>query len=171
MIEQAPSASGAISWIVVNTHLRKERFAVENLDRLQFVGYCPMLLKRIRHARRSELVLRPMFPAHIFAGLHASQRWRPILLATPGVSTIVRSGELLNFLPAGFIEALRACEVDGKVVAPGALARNDAADYSALITTMVGMTERDRVLALFSLLRPGADVSGVGAVLARPPNR
>jgi len=173
LIQHTPSSSGAISWIVVHTHPQKERFAVENLSRQQFVGYCPMLLKRIRHARRSELVLRPMFPAHVFAGIHAGdQRWRPIL-STLGVRAIMRSGELLSFLPAGFVEVLRACEVDGKVVAPGQLGDSEqpgiepGADYSTLITTMVEMSEGDRVLALIALLRPGADASGVRAVLAR----
>jgi hypothetical protein len=110
-----------------------------------------------------------MFPAHVFAGVHVrTQRWQTIL-STPGVYTIVRGGNLLSFVPTGFVEVLRACEVDGKVAAPGR-PRDDGqqvigrgTDYSTLITTMVEMSERERVLALFSLLRPGADVSGVGA--------
>ena len=160
MTQPASAASGAISWIVVNTHPQKERIAVENLNRQQFVGYCPMLLKRIRHARRSELVLRPMFPANVFAGVHGGgQRWRPIL-STFGVRTIVRNGELLSFLPAGFIKALRACEVEGKHVAPGTPGDRQqtiehGTDYSALITAMVEKSERDRVFALFGLLRSG----------------
>src|SRR5262245_48508678 len=175
MTQQAPGATDPVSWVLVNTHLHKERFAAESLNRLQFVGYCPMLLKRIRHARRTEVVSRPMFPAHVFAGVHVgTQRWR-VILSTPGVCTIVRSGNLLCFVPTGFIEVLQACEVDGKVVAPGT-ARDDGqrvigrgADYSAVVTTMVEMSERERVLALFSLLGPGADANGDGA-LARPPN-
>ena len=159
MTQQAPSASGAISWVVINTHPHKERFAVENLNRLQFIGYCPMLIKRIRHARRAELVLRPMFPAHVFAGVHVNGRgWRSIL-STPGVYTIVRGGNLLSFVPTGFVEVLQAREVDGNIVAPGT-PRDDGqqvigtgTDYSTLITTMVEMGERERVLALFRLLR------------------
>ena len=38
MIQQAPNASGAISWLVVNAHPLKERFAVENLNRRQFTA-------------------------------------------------------------------------------------------------------------------------------------
>src|SRR5262245_66436974 len=60
MTQQAPGASDPVSWVLVNTHLHKERFAAESLNRLQFVGYCPMLLKRIRHARRTEVVSRPI---------------------------------------------------------------------------------------------------------------
>ena len=159
MVQQAPTARGAISWLVVNTHPLKERFAVENLNRRQFAAYCPMLLKHIRHARRSQLVLRAMFPAHVFAGVHMdSQRWRSIL-ETPGVRAIMRGGELPSFLPTGFIEILRACEVDGKVVArgkpdhSGQQITEHGTDYSALITAMVEKSEQDRVLALIGLLR------------------
>jgi transcriptional antiterminator RfaH len=159
MIQPPPSATSAISWIVVNTHPHKERFAVESLKGRQFIGYCPMLLKRIRHARRSELVLRPMFPAHVFAGLNTgSQRWQPIL-STPGVSTMMSRGRLLNFVPADFVAALRACEIDGKV-APSLSGSSEqqgiepGKDYNALITTMVEMSEDGRLRALFGLLGP-----------------
>jgi hypothetical protein len=100
-----------------------------------------------------------MFPAHVFAGVYVgTQRWQTIL-STPGVYTIVGGGNLLGFVPMGFVEVLQACEVDGKVVAPGKT--RDAGeqvirrgtDYSALITTMIEMSERERVLALFGLLR------------------
>ena len=177
VIQPARDASGVISWVVVNTHPHKERFATENLNQLQFVGYCPMLLKRIRHARRTDVVSRPMFPAHVFAGVHVhTQRWRTIL-STPGVYSIVRGGNALSVVPTRFVDVLQACEVNGNVVAPGTH-RDDgqhaigcSADYSALISTMVEMRERERMLALFTLLRPGADPSGIGTPLARPPNR
>ena len=160
MTQPGPSAAGAISWIVVNTHPHKERFAVENLKGRRFIGYCPMLLKRVRHARRSELVLRPMFPAHVFAGLNtASQRWKPIS-STPGVSesTILSGEKPLYFVPAGFVASLRACEVDGKVVAPILSGDSEqqgikaGADYNTLITSMVEMSEDGRLRALFGLL-------------------
>jgi transcriptional antiterminator RfaH len=155
-----PGHNGAVSWILVSTHPHKERFAVENLNRQRFVGYCPMLRKRIRHARRSELALRPMFPAHVIAGMRAdTQQWQPIR-STPGVSTIVRSGELPVFLPAGFVDALQASEVDGTVVAPtpaggigpGVIA--SGADYRAQIAAMLEMSERERLLCLIGLLGP-----------------
>ena len=172
MIHPGPTGSGAVSWIVVTTHPQKERFAAENLNRQQFVGYCPMLLKCIRHARRSELVLRPMFPGHVIAGMHAdAQRWQP-MRSTPGVSTIVRSGELLVFLRAGFVEALQACEVDGKVVAPaptgdiGQQVVESGTNYGAQIAAMLEMSERERLLALIGLLGPAADACGVGVVRA-----
>jgi transcriptional antiterminator RfaH len=165
MTHPAPTASRAISWILINTHPQKERLAVESLERQQFVGYCPMLLRCIRHPRRSDLVSRPMFPAHVLAGLSAgSPRWQPIL-STHGVRTIVRSGKLLNFLPVGFVEALQACEFDGKIVAPSLHGssgqRGIDPGHGALITAMLGMTEQERLFALIGLLRPAADVSGV----------
>jgi transcriptional antiterminator RfaH len=174
MTQPGRNAGGLLSWIVINTHPQKERFAIESLEQLQFSGYCPMHFKRIRHARRSALVARPMFPACVFAGLRAAGRWwRPILTA-PGVCTIMRSGEPLHFLPEGFVEALRACEVDGKIAAPVASAdgghrpAGPGAGYGALIADMLEMSERDRLLALFGLSGPGAvATTAAGLALAR----
>jgi transcriptional antiterminator RfaH len=45
----------------------REHVAIENLTRQKFVVYCPMELKRIRHARRTQDVVRPLFPGYIFA--------------------------------------------------------------------------------------------------------
>jgi transcriptional antiterminator RfaH len=170
MTHAAPAAGHAMSWIVVTTHPRKERLAVEGIEGQKFVGYCPMLAKRIRHARRSALVSRPMFPSHVLAGLAAGgARWRPIL-STCGVRTVLRSGERPGFLPAGFVEALRACEVDGRIVAPcppccaGRRGTEPAADHGALIAAMLEMNEQERLLALVGLLAPVADAKvGFGA--------
>jgi len=108
------------AWVVVNTHPHKERLALENLARQSFATYCPMLRVRIRHARATRQALRPMFPGYVFAAVASDlQRWKPIL-STFGVRSVVRSGDRLSFLPEGFINALRAREIDGAVVRPTA---------------------------------------------------
>src|SRR5262249_29633278 len=67
-------------WIAINTHPHREHIALENLRRQQFEAYCPMLRKRRSHARRVELVLRPLFPNYLFVRANAQlARWRPIL--------------------------------------------------------------------------------------------
>jgi hypothetical protein len=168
MIQQEPGASGAISWIVVKTHPRMERFAVESLNERQFAAYCPMVPKHIRHARQSKIVLRPLFPAHVFASVHVGQRWRPILMNTPGVSMIVRSGEALDFLPTGFIETLQDHDVEGKVVAPSSSRGGEqrgvalGSHFNELIATMLQISELDRLFTLIRLLQPGVGAaSGV----------
>ena len=69
-----------IAWAVVNTHVHKVSLALRNLDRQGFMAYCPMMAKRIRHARKFSEVYRPLFPGYVFVALNpAKDQWRPIL--------------------------------------------------------------------------------------------
>jgi transcriptional antiterminator RfaH len=150
--------SDARRWAVINTHPHKERFAVENLKRQAFSTYCPMLRATVRHARKSSVVLRPMFPGYVFAGLDvANQRWRP-LLSTFGVRTVVRSGERVSLMPDTFIEALRAREVDGAISRPSSPYRIGqdvklvSGPFDGLVAKIIAMDERDRLVVLMDLL-------------------
>jgi transcriptional antiterminator RfaH len=58
------------SWFVLSTHPHREAWALENLSRQQFNVYCPMIVKRVRHARRTYDALRPFFPGYIFVEHH-----------------------------------------------------------------------------------------------------
>jgi hypothetical protein len=107
-----------------------------------------------------------MFPAHVLAGLNTSSQPLQPILSTPGVSTVMSGRKLLQLLPAGFVAALRASEIDGKVVAPSRPDGNaqqpfgSSEGYAALIATMVGMGEDERLKVLFSLLEPARPVGG-----------
>jgi transcriptional antiterminator RfaH len=82
------------SWIVVNTYAHKELIAIENLERQQYASYFPMIRTRVRHARRSRDVLRPLFPDYLFVSVDPEhERWRPIL-STLGVRSRL-SGSIL----------------------------------------------------------------------------
>jgi transcriptional antiterminator RfaH len=164
------------SWVVVNTHPHKERFVLENLARQSFPAYCPMLRARIRHARTTRQSLRPMFPGYVFAAVDTDvQRWKP-LLSTFGVRSVMRSGDRLSYLPAGFVEALRAREVDGAIIRPsapfhvGQLVRLTREPFDGLVATIVEMDERQRLVVLLDLLnrpvRVSVDGSAVSDVLA-----
>lgn len=145
-------------WAVINTHPHKERFAIENLVRQDFEVYCPMLRAAVRHARRTSVVLRPMFPGYIFAALDMDrQRWRP-LLSTFGVRSVVRSGEKASLMPESFVEALRAREVDGAITRPtsvyqiGQEIKLVAGPFDGLVAKIIAMGERDRLVVLMDLL-------------------
>lgn len=150
--------SASQSWVVVNTHPHKERFAVENLARQDFIAYCPMLNAQVRHARRIRDVLRPLFPGYVFAAVETDLlRWRP-LLSTFGVRSVVRSGDRLSFLPQGFVDALRSREVAGAIVRPtspfqvGQAVKLVRGPFDGLVATIVEMDERDRLVVLMDFL-------------------
>ncbi|BBU60275.1 transcription antitermination protein RfaH [Methylosinus sp. C49] len=147
----------ARGWAVVNTHPHRERLALENLMRQQFHAYCPFMLERVRHARRTREVSRPLFPGYVFVELAADTRWGPIC-STFGVRTLVRSGEQPSFLPGDFIEDLKIREIDGVIVAPsrsfeiGQTVRIAGGAFQDFVATIIDLDERDRVTVLMELL-------------------
>lgn len=146
------------AWVVANTQPHREHVAVENLERQEFVAYCPMIRKRIRHARRSRDVLRPLFPGYLFVRVNRDlQRWRPIL-STFGVRTLVRFGDRPSLLDDGFIHSLKAREMDGAIVRPaspykvGQQVMITGGAFDGLVAQIVEMDERDRLVVLMDML-------------------
>ncbi len=145
-------------WGVVNTHPNREHIAVENLDRQGFTAYCPMIRRRIRHARRTQDVLRPMFGGYIFVHVDPQrERWRPIL-STFGVRALVRFGDQIGRLDPDFVTALRAREVDGAIIRPerpfqvGQEVRMSGGPFDGLVATIVEMDDKARLTVLMNLL-------------------
>jgi transcriptional antiterminator RfaH len=163
-------------WAVVNTHPHKERLALDGLTRQGFHPYCPMITKRIRHARKFSNVLRPLFPSYVFVELDPSKhRWRPIL-STFGVRTLVRHGERPALLAPEFVEALKARERDGAIarpdndLAPGQDVRLSSGYFAGLTAQILELDQNERVTVLLNLLNgqvkakvPVADVAALSA--------
>jgi transcriptional antiterminator RfaH len=164
--------SGCVDpWVVVRTRPHAEQTALENLKRQTFETYCPMLRKRRSHARRVEIVLRPLFPGYLFArcGKQARQ-WRPIL-STYGVRSVVRAGEEPSFIDHGFIASLRAREIDGAIVRPakpyevGQKVRIAGGAFDGIVATIIDLEEEERVVVLLDMLQRAAKLTlDVGAV-------
>ena len=146
------------AWIVVNTQPHREQIALENLARQEFNTYCPRMRTRVRHARRTQEVLRPLFPGYLFVRVNADlQRWRPIL-STYGVRTLVCCGDRPSFLDDGFVEGLQARTIDGAIVRPaspyelGQRVKMAGGAFDGLIATILEMDEKDRLVVLMDLL-------------------
>jgi transcriptional antiterminator RfaH len=150
-------------WAVITTHPYRERVALENLERQNFCAYSPSVARRVRHARRSREVLRPLFPGYLFVKVHLAH-WRPIL-STVGVRSIVRCGEKLSVLSDSFIEALRERESNGAIRVPerhfqiGQKIRIAGGPFDGLVATIVSMNEKDRLSVLMELLMRTVKVS------------
>ena len=130
-----------ISWYAVHTRPQAEIKALENLLRQGYEAYLPRYRTEIRHARRVQTVLRPLFPRYLFAGIdRAAMRWRPIL-STVGVSALVGSGEGPLPVAPEIVEALRAQEV-----------RISAGAFEDMIGRLVELHDQDRVVVLLDLL-------------------
>lgn len=145
-------------WAVLNTHPHKEPLALDNLLRQSFSPYCPMVRKRVKHGRRYTDVLRPMFPGYVFVQLAPErQMWRP-LLSTYGVRRMIRFGERPALLADGFVQALRAREIEGAISRPAE--RVQVGDrvvlaggaFDGLVATILSMDEKSRLVVLLDML-------------------
>ncbi len=145
-------------WIVVNTHPHKEATAIANLRNQGFETYCPMVRRRVRHARKTREVLRPLFPGYLFvAGGDESFRLRPVP-STFGVRAVVRVGDEPARLDGRFIAALRARERDGVISLPaspfevGQSIRITDGPFDGTVATIIALDEKDRLVVLMDIL-------------------
>ena len=157
--ETTPDAHCEYRWAVVHTHPHKEHLALLHLERQKFICYCPRMRRRIRHARRFEDVLRPLFPGYLFVKLAPNRsQWRPIL-STIGVRTLICEGEQPSVLPRGFVEGLMQREREGAVIAPqtpyqpGQAIRFAGGPFDGLIASVLSVSEKERLFVLLELLQ------------------
>lgn len=151
-------------WVAVNTQPHRERIALDNLLRQKFSAYCPLMRKRISHARRTQDVLRPLFPGYLFVRLDPdAQRWHPIL-STFGVRSLVRFGELPSFIPDEFIDSLKIREIEGAIIRPaspykiGQQVRVAGGAFDGLVATIIEMDEKDRLVVLMDMLNQSVNL-------------
>jgi transcriptional antiterminator RfaH len=165
MSERAPMLNAAKSavqtpckWLVISTLPHKESYACEHLTRQDFQVYCPMIMRRVRHARSTSDERRPLFPGYVFVE-HAleGRTWRPIL-GTQGVKSVVRSGEQPSLLCGSFIDELKAREVQGVVRKPsdplevGQRVTVQGTAFDGLVGHIIELRDKDRVMILLELL-------------------
>src|SRR6516165_9972622 len=95
-------------WFVARVLAHQENRAQLNLHRLGFRTFLPRLRRTIRHARKVQDTLQPLFPGYIFIVVDLSkQRWRSIN-GTFGVASLIMGAEQPNSVPPGVVEGLVA---------------------------------------------------------------
>ena len=104
-------------WYLVHTLPNNETRADINLRRQGFATYLPCFQRQRRHARRVDIVTRPLFPRYLFVRLDlARDQWRSVQ-STFGVSALVFAGEKPAALSNYVIDEIRARENgDGFIV-------------------------------------------------------
>jgi transcriptional antiterminator RfaH len=147
-------------WYVVHTQPNAELRADEHLRRQGYVTFLPKLLKRRRHARKTELVGRPLFPRYMFVQLDtASQGWHAVR-STYGVSNLVSGENGPLAVHEGIVESLldhrgedgyfrpsSACKF-----IPGAAVRVVEGIFASACGFFEGMSDNERVLVLLEML-------------------
>lgn len=94
-------------WYVIKTAYNKEKTAIFNLKNQKFEIYMPKYKRFIRHARKLNSVIRPLFPGYLFVNLDLdNQRWININF-TYGVKSIVSMGGKPACVPKKIINELK----------------------------------------------------------------
>jgi len=150
----------SVRWYVVHTQAQSEDRADLNLRRQGFTTYLPRYLRARRHARRTEMVVRPLFPRYLFVAMDiARDRWRAVQ-STFGVSNLVVVGSDPVPLPDGVVEEIRAREgVEGLVrlglppgVKPGSPVRLIDGVFAEYRGVLERLADDRRVTVLLNLL-------------------
>ena len=147
-------------WYVVHTHSLGESKALFHLKRQGFNAYLPKYKKTRRHARKVDVVARPLFPRYLFVSLDIlKDRWRSVQ-STVGVSQLVSHGEKPTFMPDEMVDALRGREdgdgyytlsvadafKEGQVVE---ISDGPFSEYTGIFDTV---SDKERVFVLLNLL-------------------
>ena len=149
-----------IHWYAVYTQPHAEPKALEHLLRQGYSAYLPRYRTRVSHARRRQIVLRPLFPRYLFAAVdRATMPWRPIL-STVGVTDVVRTGDEPATVPEEIVAAIREREKIGgfdridprQRLRLGELVRVTAGAFEGMIGSLVELRDQDRIVVLLELL-------------------
>jgi transcriptional antiterminator RfaH len=146
-------------WCVIQSRPNQEEKARLNLARQGFEVYLPRYLKRRRHARRTEIVARPLYPRYLFARLDASQPWR-VIQSTYGVAALVEFDGRPALLNEPAIEAIRRQEDDDGLVvfsptkglAAGDTVRIMDGAFAETLGLVEHITDEQRVTLLLDML-------------------
>lgn len=151
--------SSTSHWITIYTKPKQEGIAMTNIIRQGYDVYCPMVMRRVSHARKVQTVLRPLFPNYIFVKLEQhKQQWRP-LLSTKGVTSVVCFDNKPSLLPATLIDQLRSSEAEGNLVEstapqfkPGDEVNITDGPFKNFIAKTLSVADKDRIWLMLDLM-------------------
>jgi len=150
---------GSVGWVVVYTKPNQEDLAVRNIRRQGYEAYCPTIRRNRKHARKVEIVRRPLFPSYIFAKLLAEKpQWRP-LISTQGVRNVVHFNSRLGFIPESLVNQLRSYEeadllekMGAPVFEPGAQVKVVEGPFRSFMAKVLSVDERGRIWLLLDCM-------------------
>jgi transcriptional antiterminator RfaH len=109
-------------WIVAVTHPQAEAWADSNLQRRGYRCFLPHYAAKRRDPvlhTLTRVVLTPLWPGYLFVHHDSRDSWRPIY-ETPGVRSVLKTRDQIQWANAGDVEALRATEDARRSITPGA---------------------------------------------------
>lgn len=162
-------------WVAVCTQPNREALAVDNLRRQGYETYCPMVSKSRRHARKTEIVKRPLFPGYVFISLDRLVQGVRSIHSTFGVRHLVQFGDAPARLPEHFIAELKSREIDGAIPPPpleeifpqGSTVVIKGGVFKDFIATVLSCHAQDRLFVLLDMLKRNVKTSMPAEYLER----
>lgn len=99
-------------WIVAVTQPQAESWADTNLSRRGYRTYLPRYAAKRRDPvlrTRTQIVLAPLWPGYLFVHHNSRDSWRPIY-ETPGIRSVLKHRDQIQWVRAGAVEAVEALE-------------------------------------------------------------
>ena len=96
-----------MQWFLLQTKVRQEQRAAENLERQNVTSFCPMIrVEKITRGKRAE-VQEVLFPGYLFVQLGEFSVSTTAVRSTRGISHFVTSAGAPIKVPHGLVEQLR----------------------------------------------------------------
>lgn len=155
------------AWHVIYTNIKCEFRANMGLKAKGFETFLPYIRKRIRHARYTQVVDRPLFPRYLFVRFDVERdEWFHPIKSTDGVEDLIRNDNIPVRIRdeemAPVLAAQRAGDFDltlkrnQKVASdyePGELARISDGPFTGFNATVVAaMPEKNRVEVMLEIM-------------------
>lgn len=152
------------AWYAIRTRPNQEPLARLHCENQGFAVYLPMLRTVRRHARRTDEVLRPVFPGYLFLHLAPAQRNWTAIRATRGVLAPVCFGDHYVPVPDWVIAALRSRENENGLISPGNFVKEKLV---AGCRVEVTLDDNSLIEGVFSSLRGSESVEILLSILQR----
>ena len=107
-------------WIVAVTHPQAETWADSNLQRRGYRVFLPRYATKRRDPvlrTLTRVVIAPLWPGYLFVHHDSRDSWRPIY-ETPGVRSVLKTRDQIQWANAGDVEAVRASEELRRTLTP-----------------------------------------------------
>jgi len=160
------NSGSAHQWFVAHTQPQREDLAAFHLRQQGYEVFLPKCHKVRMHARKKEVVLRPLFPRYLFVYLNLMVDPWISVDSTRGVAYILRNrGSEPIPMPEGVIAELRAAQTGLEnivplsslhIFKPGEKVEITEGAFSGNTAVYEKMTEGERVQLLMNLL--GRDI-------------
>lgn len=102
-------------WYVIYTNIKCEFRANMGLKAKGFETFLPYLRKRVRHARYTSVVDRPVFPRYLFVRFDVERdEWFHPIKTTDGVEDLIRNNNMPVRIPDRDMELLQSMQAAGE---------------------------------------------------------